>query len=281
MLGRGYTIVVLLGCAGCAEATSVVDGINDQFARGVYTDDIAKAGLLLHQWDFEDPNTRWRPCHWNESAPAFRCVKNFSDIGDRTSCSLANANVSIQDGIVQLFSYPPGKWQPSNTTPGGVIVSPSHAHVRCAWSSDSGSMDRRESGCGCHETTAGNVTPAACNASCASAWVQEHGGQCSWGPREISSMLAQMYQFHFVYNEVIVDPQAWIANLPDTIVAFWYAHNHPARPCDASCVNNTVHAYTGFIETYPEAKGRVPLLALDVHGGPRPFSDVTPGDDVV
>ena len=268
--------MVVLSCAGACFG-SVVDGLNDQFAGGTYSDDVSKAGLLLHQWDFEDASTRWRPCAWNASAPT-QCVREFSDQGDRTSCSLANANVSIQDGTVQLFSYPPGKWQPSNTTPGGVIVSPAHAHVKCAWSSDSGSMDRREAGCGCHNTTAGNVTPAACNASCESAWVQEHGGQCSWGAGEMSSMLHQMYHFHFIYNEVIVDPQLWIANLPDTIVAFWYATNHPLRPCNATCVNNTRQAYTGFVQTYPEAKGKVPLLALDVFGGPRPFADVTPAE---
>ena len=108
-------------------------------------------------------------------------------------------------------------------------------------------------------------------------------GECAFKPEATEAMLELQRILPTVggvssYNEVIVDPQLWIANLPDTIVAFWYATNHPLRPCNATCVNNTRQAYTGFVQTYPEAKGKVPLLALDVFGGPRPFADVTPAE---
>ena len=43
-------------------ASFTADDANKAFTSGTYSNDLSEAGLLMHQFDYEFPMTRWQPC---------------------------------------------------------------------------------------------------------------------------------------------------------------------------------------------------------------------------
>eukprot|EP01052_Picozoa_sp_SAG31_P029022 SAG31_NODE_2852_length_4995_cov_42.074551_2_plen_1180_part_00 len=245
-----------------ARATSTCELINDRFQHGTRAGtSLTSAGVLTHQFDFERDDTPWLPgpgpC---DSNPGGWCAEE-----DRVSCSLLNAAVSIQNGVINLYISPPESSTP-NVQPGGVILRPMSTRVQCMFSRDGGTYNRRDRGCGCPISVA-----LPCNSSC----VAPHppSGQCAWPAPAVSQMLQSMDRHcstndpSCTYNEIVLDPQQWKSDLPHTIEAFFFPSS---IHCDDSCVQQARSAHARFSERYPGSA--VPLLILNVNGSDRPFS---------
>ena len=98
-----------------------VERLNERFERGQPGSDLARAGVLVHQFDTPDAvryNNPWRPC------PADKWCSKWAD---RYSTSIINRR------IPHVFS----------ADESGFVVRPLAVEILCAWSQDGGSMGRR------------------------------------------------------------------------------------------------------------------------------------------
>jgi hypothetical protein len=242
---------------GSDPTPTVVDTINARFVKGVASKNLTKAGLLIHQFDdLEDESKPWEPC----SISAGTCwFKNPFD--DRVSCSILNDGMPKVDGKIGLFSYGVG----------GVILSPPSAKMTCSYPGDGGSMTRVGGGCGCQNDTspAPPVTPGGpspgpkcleklpcdnrCDPAGAGPFMKCH--QCAYNSDQLDEMMnAQIHP----YNEILVSSADWISNLPATIEAFFYVND---ASCGPTCKAKVIKAHSDFLHAYPAAKA--PVLALD------------------
>ena len=250
------------GGGGGGGGGDVCAQMNDRFQAGSASAmDLQSAGILTHQFDFEVAGNLYAP----GPGPCNAKPGGWCAVEDRVSCSLINAAVSTQNGVINLYISPPESSEP-NVQPGGVILAPSHNRVNCMFSQDGGTYNRLDGGCGCP-----TVAALPCNSSCAA--VHPDGSQCAWPPTAVSEMLNGMDQQcgtsdpSCTYNELVLDPSTWTQNLPHSIEAFFYPQSDQ---CDSACVQKAQTAHTQFTTRFPDSG--VPLLMLDVHGGDRPFS---------
>jgi hypothetical protein len=208
--------------------------INNAFEGGGDFDSIP--GVLMHQWDFEDPAARWRPQRY----PSPKGCQICAPYDDRVSTQIQNKRVSIQNGVIKIRTSLKESYDPSLASylPGGVILSPNHTNIMCAYASDGEIFDRLGNGCGCHNHSA---KEGWChNNSCASPF-KNSSLQCAWPAHKLSAMLEQMERLKSSCNEVLVSPKAWIGGLPGTILAFWYPVN--TTECNEACVKEVSTGY--------------------------------------
>jgi hypothetical protein len=232
-----------------------VDVINARFKNGVASKKLASAGVLIHQFDdLEDESKPWEPC----SIQAGTCwFKNPFD--DRVSCSIvSNSRPKTQAGTIGLFSY----------AVGGVILSPPQVNMTCSYEGDGGTMTRVGGGCGCQNDTSPAPPPGKgpkclealpCDNKCDPAgpgpFSQCH--QCAYGPDQLDEMLKA--DKHNIYNEILVASNAWMMNLPATIEAFFYVNDPACTP--NLCQRKAIKTHSDFMSAYPQATA--PLLILD------------------
>jgi cellulose synthase/poly-beta-1,6-N-acetylglucosamine synthase-like glycosyltransferase len=229
--------------------------LNDVFQCGSPdANSFPAAGLLTHQWDYEDSVTRWIPVSNISGQPA----------DDRVSCCVHNHNISLYNGTISIYNAGPNYFDPYYT-PGGVIINPEHAELLCTYAGDGGTFYRNDHGCGCFFTPPHNHWCH--NNSCESPNVNKTES-CAWPPGDLSSMMQQMRQKEYPYNEAILDPEVWKKGLPGSISAFWYPNG---GNCSEACVKQVTDTHALFIERYPDTNTTVPLLELDLQGNSRPF----------
>ena len=64
------------------------------------------------------------------------------------------------------------------------------------------------------------------------------------------------------YNEVIVDSDHWIAQLPHSVEGFWWPDSPECARPESACQRAVREAHEGFERAYPSLRGEVPLLRL-------------------
>lgn len=247
---------------------AVMNGINSRFAKGGPSNDLAAAGVLIHQWDnTEDQNAKWMPC------PATDWCKAFSD---RWSTSLVNAMSPRRsaDHSLVLFSY----------ITGGFILSPDANRVLCSSPSDLGSMDRICDpvgvskdcipGCFTEET---NGTACWCDETpetmCPSRDPTAKPSSCVWQADHLVDMLTLQEVTHkgTTYNEVVIDAATYSLKPDVALEAFFYI---PTAEClkNPSCKDQTAAAHTRFLAKFGRTAAETPLLMLDTTDFTAPFS---------
>ena len=127
MLNAASSLVL----AAAAPPAFTADDANKAFTAGTASNDLSAAGLLMHQFDYEFPMTRWQPCTVGGAG--------WCPYDDRVSGLLVNKQISTSDGRVNLYTSPSGGGGPlGNSMPGGVILAPKVAKVLCSYSADGG-----------------------------------------------------------------------------------------------------------------------------------------------
>lgn len=108
-----------------SEPGTIVELLNKRFREGVPSNDLAKAGILVHQFDsVDDPNPTGSPWQPGAGKPEY---------GDRLSASLINKNMRADErGNVPIYSF----------STAGLILSPHHNRMNCGYPYDVGSLGR-------------------------------------------------------------------------------------------------------------------------------------------
>lgn len=156
-----------------------------------------------------------------------------------------------------------------NERAGGFIANPrvlTPEGVRCAWSSDSGTIGMADgcSGCRC---ACGNGVWQCC-------------GYCWWGADDMASMMAMhesgdaynegCAQEECDYNEVVLDGPWWTAHLPFVIEAMFIgpADGTGADGCYGNaCVNSMRDIHSDFLREFGITAEQVPLVYYDIGSG--------------
>ncbi|EER19537.1 hypothetical protein Pmar_PMAR012518 [Perkinsus marinus ATCC 50983] len=234
--------------------SDVVNVLNERFNLGKPSDDMDKAGVLLHHFSKSHAGLLgepWRPYTHEECA-----LYNYprcNTTADRSCAYISNnRRRNFHDGNILVFSVDIG----------GIIYDPYQNEAMCVYSEDGGSDDRTNRGCGCHENDS-DCLARGTNNSCVldiEAGVNDLG-MCWWGPENLKRMMH--LQSFSMYNEVVLDTDPWLNNLPHSINAFFYIPG-AAQLCD------TLNAYDTFNAKYPDSQ--VPLVQLDITADESPFS---------
>jgi len=196
--------------------------LNIRFAQGSATNNLATAGVLVH--NFDQPHSRIDA--WN-----IACMGSpwCSSSSDRWSASLINPSVP---------------WLYSNKGAGFVLsadVVNRGGLVSCAWSEDGGTK---------RITCDTPSHSASCIPGCATdthQWCEERRADallsgvhdCPWRPDQLGAMIAQ-HEWRLrqppwppprpwiPHNEVILDSRAWNRSLPSLVEAIFFNDNRSA-----------------------------------------------------
>ena len=150
----------------------------------------------------------------------------------------------------------------------GFVISPWKAQVLCSFFTDYGTMGKVCNPPGVHDDCVPGCwvgTPNWCEGD--RVW------DCAYGPDRLDKMLQNDLirlgitprngrRLGAQYNEVIVEWQSLVRDLPDAIEAFFYA--------DASAKDSAVNAHQQFLLNFPGAKA--PLLRMNLHNEEAIFS---------
>lgn len=225
---------------------NVAEVLNTRFHEGGASNDLAKAGILLRQFDHtEDLAHPWRGCpsHVISNGAGNDCGM----FGNRLSASIVNAAmVSAVTKRVPLFS--------SQT--GGIVYSP-RVSIACIYGGDGGSR-KTSDGCG--------------NSWCSpQRSVKTDGFWCDGLPHRPQALEHVLRGFmehaQGSFNEAIIDAAVIDSQLPQAVEAFFYTA--------ASGAAEMRIAHEAFLKAYPSlsvADGTAPpLLRLDVGDPQHPF----------
>jgi len=120
------SVLAILQCSSASAGSSaVVQTINQRFTTGHPSNDLASAGVLMHQFDdLGDPMQNWLPCPKECWGKQCWCAK-FSD---RFSCSVINAlsPPTSPDGHIGIFANSVGVYS------GGFVLTPSEMRPLCS-----------------------------------------------------------------------------------------------------------------------------------------------------
>ena len=271
----------------CAAAS--VDEVNKRFMTGTVSDQVADAGILIHQFGTTDnsypgPNM-WEPCDIAAGTCWFD-VPGLGKFDDRVSCSITSNDApkttaskpspSLHNvppaGGIGLFSYDKG----------GVVLNPNAVNMTCSYPGDGGTMtrvpDARGGGCGCHNQIQSQWSPeciepqinmtGGCDNSCptpqapaGAPWLGCH--RCAWDGDKLSNMMnaqrAGTSAGPYIYNEILIQAAPWRANPSAFIDAFFYPKG--SDPGSEAGLTKTVAAYKAFKAAYPQSDA--PLLTID------------------
>lgn len=263
--------------------------LNERFQRNVREHDIFEAGVLIHQFDgFEDANLKVSPCTDVSQTPNCLAVRNRQR-RQRVSTSFISSGLKSRDSSIPLFSLD-----------GGVILRPSDIHALCGYGTDGGTDDSKPLACnspkcipGCGEPplwcSMANVEDDGPGARCG--FGRGKGGVRPWKSEELSGPggLFDVFEKHGEgYNEVVVSPDAWIANLPHSIEGIFYveceddAENIHFRASDgsgtaANCQEAreaAIAAHGQVLTKYSLSQGQFPLFKLRTSNWADPFIEV-------
>jgi hypothetical protein len=222
---------------------AIVERLNDQWRGGSPSNRVVDAGVLVRQFDTLDDTLGgrpWLPCRLDQWCRKF---------GDRWATSIINSHIR------HLYF----------SNKGGFVLSDT-LDLLCIHADDGNSMAPQRT---C-ETLYGD---AQCIPGCYPPGQQcsEMGRSwsCSYPPSQLSWAL-QAQQDHGrgegarSHNEVVVDLRSVTRSLPGAVLAVFYLSNSPL-----SEVSHAMSVHRAFLRAYGhEAAGQIPLLALDLGGGP-------------
>ena len=257
-----------------------VDALNARFARATASNNLADAGILLHQFDNTEADMTakqsllsvfkgkmtpeaaadlaepWMPCPWSAWCASF---------GDRLSASL------ISEQMPYMFSGH-----------AGYIFSPA-VNISCSYCSDGGTMAKM-----CNQERA---APTECVPGCGAIGTSETNWcdttqdvtslgadlwDCAFRPADLGYMLQRKQVIGSnTYNELVINTAHWQANLPGIIDAFFFLKNDDEGESKARSVHKRFHA------RYPDAHAILIQVESAGSGGaakmpPAPFVQVEP-----
>eukprot|EP00322_Chrysochromulina_rotalis_P010440 CAMPEP_0115844638 /NCGR_PEP_ID=MMETSP0287-20121206/8931_1 /TAXON_ID=412157 /ORGANISM="Chrysochromulina rotalis, Strain UIO044" /LENGTH=474 /DNA_ID=CAMNT_0003298369 /DNA_START=10 /DNA_END=1434 /DNA_ORIENTATION=- len=250
--------------------------LNARFNSAAASSDLAKVGILLHQFDNTEADDTalqsasqvldglvspeaaaataapWMPC-----PPGAWC----SVFGDRLSATV------ISEQLHWLFN-----------TNGGYIFAPI-VNTSCSYFHDGGTMaklcdENAPPGCvpGCSETHSGQ--PNWCDATLDVLDLGSPLYDCAFRAVDLGAMLRRCHATCNTYNEVVVDTSHWLPNLPGAIDAFFFLSGDEQGEAKARRV------YRQFRRHFPHAD--TILVRMDVQRtaagllmAPSPFAEVS------
>ena len=219
----------------------VISLINERFRHGRPSNDLSKAGVLVHMFDHtEDSLQKWRGCPNHQTV-----VEGHKpgDVGNGDCLATGNRFSSslIWKGHSPVFGGG-----------GGIIFRPEHVRVICGYGGDGGSRHGEDDGCGTNW--------------CPPSEVDDPHGWCDgrpYRPTNLVDMLQAWSARSTTYNELIVDVATYEASLPYSI--------------EAVIFDSTVHRQ---IILYYQAQGisisevDLPLVFFDTNNEETPFSTI-------
>ena len=243
-------------------AVRVASALNARFAAGRPSNNLAEAGVVVHQFDnYESNGHMWEAptadSHRGEIVGRMCTMIIFRSMRERA------------DRVAIPIIFARG---------GGIVVRPSTPGLKCAYGDD-GATYKAPGGC----------WQPYCDASDPHLSQSTDGSLCgfggndnvrnSWQPSDLETMLSlygehsQPYKdpsFFSGYNELVYDSASWNANLPQTIEAFFVIRNG-----DFYSTSGIAHlAHADFTSRFRSSE--VPLLAFDPHSFDSPFSATLP-----
>jgi len=182
----------------------------------------------------EDPVRPWVPC-----PEGVGWLANCAKFRDRFPTSL------LWPGHTEVYL---------GSDQGGFIIRPTHAQVRCMYHADGTTMSK-----------GGNPCLESCAEPGAKWW------RCSWPPTALQRMMEA--QNPATHNEVVLDSDAWVNNLPHTIEAFfavqWAEELYgPPRFYIRPENQRIAQLRREYLDEYGLADDQVPLLLYDAAATP-------------
>ena len=210
------------------EGHNVVDDINGRFTLGKPSPDLESAGVLVRAFDgLEYPLKPWLPCPKDQ--PWLRMCASKAD---RFPTSL-------------LWPQHTETYKGKGTGMGGVVIRPHAAKIKCSYHGDGFTMSK--GGEPCPESN----------------YCDQPGSRmykCSWRASQLMSMME--HSDGSSHNEVVLDSQAWVEELPSTIEAIFLVDG------DDEAKVRKIHQ--DFMRDYGLTVEAFPLLRYDPKGWP-PF----------
>lgn len=196
-----------------------VSTINARFGAGHAADDLASAGVLVRVFDdLTDPARPWLPCP--KDVPWLASCARFSD---HFSASL------IWPGHTEVYT----------TGRGGFVLRPEAVRPMCFYPGDGYTMSK-----------AGRPCPELCSSPGARMW------RCAWPPAQMSrGMEMQKGEDH---NEMVLDAESWVRNLPRTVEAIFAIPTHNSKSTEEA---RQVHS--NYLKEHGLTVADVPLLLYD------------------
>lgn len=230
--------------------------LNNRFAGGTPSNDIARAGVLVRQFDsLDDPARPWLPCPLKGTQSW--CAK-FSD---RWATSIISNRARV------LYFETDFNKDNGHSGVGGLVLSPD-VQIYCAYADDGNSMDPgkvcRPLGGDGHRCIPGCYPHGEECADVQREWM------CSYPPTQLREALAaHIRRGAGKNNEIVTSTRSVVASLPESIMAFFFLAGGPAGQFRR--VSDVRSAFLRDYAWLPEGR-RPPLLELNLeHGGRAPF----------
>mmetsp|Transcript_36873 Transcript_36873/g.61063 ORF Transcript_36873/g.61063 Transcript_36873/m.61063 type:complete len:441 (+) Transcript_36873:21-1343(+) len=228
-------------------AVLLAASLGERFAAGKPTPDLERAGILIHQLDgMGSSDSSWLPC------PEPWCA-------DRLSATLINKQVPY------LYS----------STARGIVINSTRVSVLCSFSFDGGTDQRI-----CSPPGSSPMCLPGCyrqkNSGAGDDWCDFRKtydlGFCAWHPEWLQGMMRQQLvglvaregltacgKPQCLYNEVVLDGQAWLAQLPEAVEAFFVPTGAP--PSEERAARDARRA---FLSRFHVSASNVPMMRLNV-----------------
>lgn len=231
--------------------------LNRRYKDGKPTNDLALAGLLVHQFDAldEEAENEWTPC-------PLEGISMCNLFGDRISASLINAHMK----------------SPFSLDRAGFILSAAHVEVRCVYPHDGDSMHKLCTPPGGDQKCSPGCFTAEDLLGCATEDIKKGSAPTCYTPAQLEPamklFLAWIKDKPFDafdecgqgngcrYNEIILNAQAFALNLPGAVEAIFYPKGgNEAKARDV---------HKRFLAKFDLDASRVPLLVLDLTAAANP-----------
>ena len=247
--------------------------LNSRFRVTTPGDTLASSGVLIHQFDgMEEPAEPWHPC---ESCTDARTRERSA----RVSTSMLFSGLQKRYHVLPIFSYD-----------GGVVLSPAHTRLLCAYGVDGhiDDGDKVRDGCGASRCDPHN--PHIQPNNCLCGFGNCNGGVTPWRPEHLGAMLrlqvenGQSYSFgsYTGYNELVVESATWLRNLPHSVEAMFHVDctgslegkRNTAYSASRSCESaraKAVQAHASYLRAVGASVHSFPLLRLRPDDWREPF----------
>ena len=258
---------------------SVIGMLNERFRAGVASNDLAAAGLLLHQFDsMDDPDPRGQP--WVPGAG--KPVHEGYPSGDRVSATLVNAHMkpepAPQAHRIPLYSL----------SLAGIILSPERNTLKCSFAFDAGTLERT-----CLEPSE-TCIPGCTHPSIRghpALWCERnnHRWPCAWRPSDLHQMLevreelrtlgqkpdGKFWDDHKFYDELVFDSKVFVSQLPGSMEAVFFLEGADcgAEGDGPKCEAYARSAHANMKREFGLTDVQLPLVRLDPLNWMAPLSD--------
>lgn len=220
--------------------------LNLRFSSGHASNDLSRAGVLLHLFDdIEDQARPWRGCPHGNARPG--AGSECATYGNRLSCSIISSRLGTS-----VF-----------TDGAGVVYNPNSASVLCAYGGDGGTRKYPEDGCGTQWCPKERYQVQGINYPGEFAW---QTAWCDGLPHHPGRLWAVLHgaEGRAHVNEVVIDALAIETALPSAVDAFFFVKGGAGRA-------RAEAAHQAFLREMNLEPASFPLLAFDPANHQAPF----------